>query len=193
MNGRISEEALELYNLLAAEKQGLDFSEEGTYDFARCMRPDGTYYGTRGKCRKGSEAGAAPAPGEKAFQGSGGKVGKSKKNANARGAYKAARRDVRVAQNYLKDKINDPNASRELRMGAGNRTGRARNQLAKMEAGLSGKQKLLAQMKKAEGVSRMVEEQMRKAREEASKSKLQKLAEKARSTVESIKARLKGR
>lgn len=58
MNGRISEEALELYSILVAEKQGLDFSEGETYDFARCMRPDGTYYGTRGKCRKGSEVGA---------------------------------------------------------------------------------------------------------------------------------------
>lgn len=26
------------------------------YDFARCQRPDGSYYGTSGKCRKGTEA-----------------------------------------------------------------------------------------------------------------------------------------
>lgn len=26
------------------------------WDFVRCQRPDGTFYGTRGKCRKGSEA-----------------------------------------------------------------------------------------------------------------------------------------
>jgi hypothetical protein len=28
------------------------------YDFARCQRPDGTYYGTKGKCRKGVQVGA---------------------------------------------------------------------------------------------------------------------------------------
>ena len=29
-----------------------------TLDFARCQRPDGSYYGTSGECRKGSKAGA---------------------------------------------------------------------------------------------------------------------------------------
>jgi hypothetical protein len=32
------------------------FSE--AYDFARCQRPDGSFYGTAGTCRKGSPAGA---------------------------------------------------------------------------------------------------------------------------------------
>jgi tRNA A-37 threonylcarbamoyl transferase component Bud32 len=34
-----------------------DFSEEAKYvwDFTRCVRPNGTHYGTAGKCRKGSE------------------------------------------------------------------------------------------------------------------------------------------
>ena len=27
-------------------------------DFVRCQRPDGSYYGSRGKCRKGTESGA---------------------------------------------------------------------------------------------------------------------------------------
>ena len=37
-----------------------DFSESAqeTLDFARCQRPDGSYYGTSGQCRKGSPAGA---------------------------------------------------------------------------------------------------------------------------------------
>lgn len=55
----------------AKELQGFDFSESvsdefpflesvvgilvNTLDFARCVRPDGTAYGTRGKCRKGTE------------------------------------------------------------------------------------------------------------------------------------------
>lgn len=59
MNESFSEETLELYSRLVAEKLSADFSEGETYDFARCMRPDGTFYGTRGKCRQGSEAGPA--------------------------------------------------------------------------------------------------------------------------------------
>ncbi len=41
---------------------------EAVYDFARCQRPDGSFYGTSGQCRKGAPAGAkekdavAPAP-----------------------------------------------------------------------------------------------------------------------------------
>lgn len=58
MKGSFSEEALRAYSELAAEKQGLDFAEGGTYDFTRCVRPDGSIYGTSGKCRKGTETGA---------------------------------------------------------------------------------------------------------------------------------------
>lgn len=55
MKGSFSEEALRAYSELAAEKQGLDFAEGGTYDFTRCVRPDGSTYGTGGRCRKGTE------------------------------------------------------------------------------------------------------------------------------------------
>jgi hypothetical protein len=58
MKGYFSEEALELYANLAAEKAGIDFAEGEVYDFTRCMRSDGTFYGTAGKCRQGSETGA---------------------------------------------------------------------------------------------------------------------------------------
>ena len=34
-----------------------DHAQE-VWDFTRCQRPNGTFYGTRGKCRKGDEAGA---------------------------------------------------------------------------------------------------------------------------------------
>ena len=58
MLGGFSEEALLLFQLAASE-QAYEFSEEGeTYDFTRCMRPDGTFYGTGGTCKKGSVAGA---------------------------------------------------------------------------------------------------------------------------------------
>jgi hypothetical protein len=38
------------------------FNEEAlaVWDFARCQRPDGSIYGTKGKCRKGTEIGAEP-------------------------------------------------------------------------------------------------------------------------------------
>ncbi len=55
MLGRFSEEALKAFaashNL---DTRNQDFSE-GVFDFTRCVRPDGTAYGTRGKCRKGTE------------------------------------------------------------------------------------------------------------------------------------------
>jgi len=59
MRGHISEEALAAYTQLVAESLGVDFAEGGdTYDFTRCVRPDGSSYGSRGKCKKGTEAGA---------------------------------------------------------------------------------------------------------------------------------------
>jgi hypothetical protein len=60
MLGGFSEEALQLFQLAASE-QSYEFSEEGeTYDFARCVRPDGSAYGTGGKCRKGTEEAKSP-------------------------------------------------------------------------------------------------------------------------------------
>jgi hypothetical protein len=56
--GGFSEEAFEKYQRLLSEQENVEFSEGETYDFTRCMRPNGTYYGTRGKCKKGSETGA---------------------------------------------------------------------------------------------------------------------------------------
>lgn len=38
------------------------FSESavsGMYDFTRCQRPDGSFYGTSGKCKKGTQSAAA--------------------------------------------------------------------------------------------------------------------------------------
>jgi hypothetical protein len=59
--GGFSEEALQLFQLAASER-AYDFSEEGeVYDFTRCMRPNGTYYGTRGQCKSGSQSGPAEA------------------------------------------------------------------------------------------------------------------------------------
>ena len=49
-----SEKALQEYNKLCAQKQGLDFAEGGSYDFTRCVRTDGSAYGTKGQCKSGS-------------------------------------------------------------------------------------------------------------------------------------------
>jgi hypothetical protein len=53
--GSFTQEALEAYQKAVAEKEGVEFSERETYDFTTCIRPDGSAYGTRGKCRKGTE------------------------------------------------------------------------------------------------------------------------------------------
>lgn len=47
--GGFSEESLSIYQgLLQSYAESLDLEE--VYDFARCVRPDGTFYGTKGKC-----------------------------------------------------------------------------------------------------------------------------------------------
>ena len=44
MKGYFSEESLKQFSQLAAESAGIDFAEN-SYDFARCLMSDGTYYG----------------------------------------------------------------------------------------------------------------------------------------------------
>ena len=67
MKGSFSEEALLKYAEMASQTQPSDFAEGDSYDFTTCIRPDGSAYGTSGKCRKGTEGvakvkakGAAP-------------------------------------------------------------------------------------------------------------------------------------
>lgn len=50
MQGSFSLEAVELYAQLIDSKHNQNFSESENYDFARCIRPDGTSFGTAGKC-----------------------------------------------------------------------------------------------------------------------------------------------
>jgi hypothetical protein len=45
-----------LTGLIIEEGGDMPFSE--AYDFTRCQRPDGSYYGTSGQCRKGAQVGA---------------------------------------------------------------------------------------------------------------------------------------
>lgn len=54
MQGNFSTDSLERYQevLRYLNDPSLEFSEEGeTYDFTRCLRPDGSAYGTRGVCQ----------------------------------------------------------------------------------------------------------------------------------------------
>lgn len=60
--GGFSDEALKLFQLAASERGYDDFSEGDIHDFTRCVRPDGTAYGTSGSCKKGSSAPVAPVP-----------------------------------------------------------------------------------------------------------------------------------
>jgi hypothetical protein len=76
MIGNFSENSLQLFQELVSE--GLP--EEEVFDFARCVRPDGTAYGSRGKCRKGTEE-------EKAEQKPIEKKRKKKEKAEPRGLF----------------------------------------------------------------------------------------------------------
>lgn len=56
MLGSFSLEALEAYTQAVINNSpSIDFSEGGTYDFTRCVRSDGSAYGTGGRCRSGTE------------------------------------------------------------------------------------------------------------------------------------------
>jgi hypothetical protein len=56
MKGYFSEETLKQFAQLAGEEFGTNFSEGDTYDFTRCVRPDGSAYGTRGACKSGTRS-----------------------------------------------------------------------------------------------------------------------------------------
>lgn len=60
MQGSFSEQSLKSYNELIQESFSTNFSELDmeVYDYTRCVRADGTVYGSRGKCRKGRETAA---------------------------------------------------------------------------------------------------------------------------------------
>jgi hypothetical protein len=49
--GHFNEEALRKFNVMCSE--GVEFSEGDSYDFARCIMPDGSIYGTKGQCKLG--------------------------------------------------------------------------------------------------------------------------------------------
>lgn len=105
MLGSFSENSLRAYVSLLEEE--VEFSENETYDFTRCVRSDGSAYGTRGKCRKGSEEAKeveAPAP-AKAGKVGGAKVGTTKRlEALSLAQLKQLREDPRLYK-YQQQKI----------------------------------------------------------------------------------------
>lgn len=45
----------QLFSILEYSAKALGASDEELYEFTRCVRPDGSVYGSRGKCKKGTE------------------------------------------------------------------------------------------------------------------------------------------
>jgi hypothetical protein len=89
MKGTFSEEALLQFANLASQTQSADFSEGETYDFTRCVRPDGKAYGTRGKCKKGTEQ-AKDAEEKAAIKQLGGMLPKGEKIMDSKGGLHTA-------------------------------------------------------------------------------------------------------
>lgn len=66
MLGSFDPDSLDLYNQLVEAEMPMEYSEDAeNYDFARCVRADGSAYGTRGRCRLGTESGPAEKPAPK--------------------------------------------------------------------------------------------------------------------------------
>lgn len=68
-SGGFSDESLEAYQQLLS-------SEGQVYDFARCIRPDGSFYGTKGKCKAPNRLAPDKKEGTEGKEGVGAKVEK---------------------------------------------------------------------------------------------------------------------
>ena len=73
----------------------LDFTEVDSLEFARCQRPDGTFYGTSGTCRKGVQVGA-------------------KEKAALKKAAKAGNKKAKLALDVVEGKISKKDAAKAL-------------------------------------------------------------------------------
>ena len=58
MYGSFSEESLAEFIKLTYGDEAENFSEEDFFSFTRCVRPNGSTYGTAGRCKKGTETSA---------------------------------------------------------------------------------------------------------------------------------------
>ena len=55
MKGSFSDESVQAFKAVMSDLHGLDYSEAEMFDFTRCVRPNGSVYGTGGTCRKGTQ------------------------------------------------------------------------------------------------------------------------------------------
>jgi len=124
MKGFIHEEALDEYSRLVAEKLNQDFAEGEVYDFTTCIRPDGSAYGTRGKCRKGTEGEAKKEAEGGQLKGAGESLrakAEEKGRESIRREFAAAAKDYKSRIDDLKDELKrgdaDPKAiKRQIEM-----------------------------------------------------------------------------
>ena len=109
MKGTFSEEALLQFANLVSQTQSADFSEGEIYDFTRCVKPDGKAYGTRGKCKKGTEQ--TKDPDEKAaIKQLGGMLPKGEKIMDSKGG-------LHTAAGKVKEKVSEKAAERQANPG----------------------------------------------------------------------------
>lgn len=147
MTGSFSEEALQLFEVLVRNLDSEDYAEVvNTYDFTRCVRADGSAYGTRGSCRKGTEeAKSAEAPAKKARTS---RMGSKDLDAPARAAgvrakqasktLKEAVREFKQAERALKkDKSPEAKARYKEALKAANAADRANNKAEREWSALS--------------------------------------------------------
>jgi hypothetical protein len=176
MLGSFHDECLEIYQELLQAEMPLEFSEEAeSYDFARCMRPDGTYYGTSGKCRKGTEAGPAPERKGTGAKGGDAAVAKARAEGMKGGALNKARAQGK------KDAVAAARKAGGEKQSAGNARARMfRDELNKIKDQMKGKSpQEIAQMQR-EAYARA------EKRAAAGEGKVQKIADKAKPKATTI-------
>ncbi len=81
-----------------------DENAQAVWDFTRCQRPNGTFYGTRGKCKSGDEVGAKEAPPPKAKKAAAKPA--AKKPAAEKAAKPAAKKPVAEKKTAAKPAMN---------------------------------------------------------------------------------------
>lgn len=163
------------------------------WDFTRCQRANGTFYGTRGKCRQGDEVDALAVPKPKSKKAAGPKKPKSTRAKRGKSALASAspqqieklKKDPRVtpAQKKVLDKAKGPEGQ------AGAPEKRKRRTKAEMEAARKEERRVKreeAKAKKAQGGVKPanVSKRGQKALEKASPEQLEKLKNNPRVTPE---------
>jgi hypothetical protein len=195
MNGYFSQEAMEAFTKAVGEE---NFSES-LFDFTRCVRPDGSAYGTSGKCKAGTEEAKqeeTPKPKRAAKElkdgGSLTKVAKmvrektAKKDEAAPAADKAkALEDLKKAQKAYGDALR-----KQIELSISGKTAEAEKQGAKVQAALKKWEKLQEAAKSPEkkaAEKRDKEELLAMKDKQAARDKAQLAAKLSPGQVKAIK------